>query len=130
MANNARNVHGKIVWTETTTSQEYIHCRPTSLLSKLKLDTPSGLFAKFAFEVSGYTATHHNLTNVDVDVHGRNALVRSNVTAWYVVPNVGLDLALGTYETEVVRESSDWKISRELIELISFGRVETGVVPF
>ena len=100
------------------------------MLSKLKLDTPSGLFAKFAFEVSGYTATHHNLTNVDVDVHGRNALVRSNVTAWYVVPNVGLDLALGTYETEVVRESSDWKISRELIELISFGRVETGVVPF
>ena len=88
------------------------------------------LFAKFAFEAAGYTATHHNLTNVDVDVHGRNAQVHSNVTAWHVVPGVGLDLALGTYETEVVREGGDWKISYELIELISFGRVETGAVPF
>ena len=88
------------------------------------------MFAKFAFEAAGYTATHHNLTNVDVDVHGRKAEVLANVTAWHVVPDVGLDLALGTYETEVVREGRDWKIRHEVIEIISFGRVETVPVPF
>lgn len=81
------------------------------------------LFAQFAFVTAGYAATHHNLTNVDVDVHGNNAQVHANVTAWHVVPGEGLDLALGTYTTEVVKEGGDWKIRHELIELISFGRV-------
>ena len=84
------------------------------------------LFAQVAFEASGYTATHHNLTNVNVDVNGRNAQVRAYITAWHVVPDAGFDLALTTYQTEVVREGREWKIQRELIEVVSFDRIETG----
>ena len=69
--------------------------------------TLKALFVQVAFGAAGYSATPHNLMNVCVDVHSQNAQVSAYVTAWFVVLEVGLDPALGTYETEVVREGGE-----------------------
>jgi hypothetical protein len=74
----------------------------------------SGFLPKFKF-------TQHFITNHDVTISGNKAVSRSYVHAVHVLPYAeGGDLwgVYGTYEHELVRTSSGWKVSKMSFHLL------------
>ncbi|APR75517.1 Hypothetical protein A7982_00863 [Minicystis rosea] len=79
-----------------------------------------GDFVAATFTTNGYTATQHQMGNVEVDVNGPHAAMSSYLHATHVVANGTIDVANGTYVDEVVRHNGKWKIKRRVLKLITF----------
>jgi hypothetical protein len=67
-----------------------------------------------------YTATQHLISNVDVDIHGKEATMTSYLIATHVRADGTVDIANGTYVDELERIKGKWVITSRTLKLISF----------
>lgn len=67
-----------------------------------------------------YTATQHLISNVEIDIHGKEATMTSYLIATHVRADGTVDIANGTYVDEVERIKGEWVITSRRLTLISF----------
>lgn len=78
------------------------------------------------FRASGYIATQHMITNIETDTQFIKGTVKSYLNATQVIdPNGSIDIANGTYTSNVVRTLQGYKLASRDLKIIAFYRVES-----
>lgn len=78
--------------------------------------------AKRAFETGGYQKTSHHLTNVKVTFASADrAVVNAYLQAWHWKADGVVIAAAGTWDVDVVREGSGWRIAKEKLAIVGAG---------
>ncbi len=72
-------------------------------------------FANEFFVNAGYTATQHQILNLDVTRRGRHAEVFAYIQANHFLPDNSVDIAWNDYSFKAARERNRWVIKEELI---------------
>jgi SnoaL-like domain len=76
-------------------------------------------FARRAFEGGGFVKTSHHLTNITTSfVSADQASVASYVQAWHWKADGTVVVAPGTWDVQLVRTGSGWRITREKLSVV------------
>jgi hypothetical protein len=86
-------------------------------------------YAQDVFQGAGYVATQHLVSNIEVDVKGNTATMKTYLLATHVLPDGTYDVANGTYEDVVVRQWGKWQIKNRTLKLITFTNAGTPTTP-
>ncbi|MCW5314456.1 nuclear transport factor 2 family protein [Nostoc sp. KVJ3] len=77
-------------------------------------------FVNSVFRGNGYTATQHLMGTINILFKNGKVTMSSYLHATHKRSETSIDVANGTYEDEVVKESGRWKISKRTLKLIDF----------
>lgn len=80
-------------------------------------------FVKEIFRENKYTATQHLIGTIDVNIDhktGDAANMTSYLHATHLLPNGSINVANGTYEDEVVKTGTGWRIRKRTLKLVTF----------
>jgi hypothetical protein len=77
-------------------------------------------FVVTTVSLSGYTAMHHQIGNVQIVMQGNSATMSSYVTAYPVIDwSSRIDLATASYTDQVVKTPAGWRIAHRVARVAS-----------